>query len=170
MKKYLMTTICMSAIAASASFAYAGFNLGINVGIPAPVYVAPAPPPVYAAPPVDIEEQPDFVAQPGLGFYMAVGTPYDLFYTGNRYYLCRGDIWYASSYYNGPWARVGYRAIPWGLRRYPLARMRHFRDEAYRHRGDGYYGYNHFRPERHGSMDRQAHWGGGDHRGEMMGR
>ncbi len=173
MKKYIITLICALAITASASLANAGFNLGINVGIPAPVYVAPppayAPPPVYAAPPVDIEEEPEFVAQPGSGFYMAVGTPYDLFYAGNRYYLCRGDAWYAASYYNGPWARVGYRGLPWGLRRYPIARMRYFRDEAYRHRGDGYYGYRHFHPERHGGWGRQARWEDGGHHGGMMG-
>ncbi len=150
-------TLCgLLIIAASASVARAGFNLGINIGIPAPVY---APPPVYAAPPVAIDEQPDFVAQPGLGFYMAVGTPYDLFYAANRYYLCSGDVWYAAPYYNGPWAQVGYRGVPWGLRRYPLARLRYFRNEAYRHHDDGYYGYRHFRPERHAY---------GGHRGGMM--
>ncbi len=143
MRKHLVILAGLLAVAASASLAHAsnvGFN--INVGIPAPV---------IAAPPVEVVEPPEFVAQPGLGFYVAVGTPYDMFYAGNRYYLCRGDAWYAAPYYNGPWVSVGYRAVPWRLRRYPITRVHSFRDDWARHRGEGHYaGYGHFRPERHG--------------------
>ena len=75
-----------------------------------------------------------------IGFYAAVGT-------ANRYYLFRGNIRYAGPYYNGPWVQVGYRALPWGLRKYPITRNRYIRDEGYRHHDDeGDYQYRHFRP------------------------
>ena len=171
MKKYMITltsVLITGALISTAEAANVGVSLGINLGnIPAPIYAAPAP--VYAAQPVAIEEQPEFVAQPGLGFYMAVGTPYDVFYAGSRYYLCRGNVWYSGSYYNGPWVQVGFGALPWGLRRYPIARLHYFRDEAWRHRDGGYNGYQHFRPERHEGRGRLSRWDGG-HGGGMMGR
>lgn len=121
----LTSVIAVAATASSAHAANVGFNFGLNIGnIPVPV---PVPPPVV------IESPPEFVAQPSMGFYAAVGTPHDLFYASNRYYLCRGNAWYAAPYYNGPWVQVGYRSVPRGLRRYPIARIRHMRDEGYRH-------------------------------------
>lgn len=158
MKKYLVTLMNLFAIAASVSVAHAsnvGFNIGVNLGT--------LPAPVIAAPPVEVAEPPEFVAQPGSGFYVAVGTPYNLFYAGNLYYLCRGGSWYAAPYYNGPWVSVGYRVLPWQLRRYPIARLRYFRDEWGRHNGAEY---GHFRPEMHG-WDRHARWDGGRHGGMM---
>ncbi len=143
----LMIVIAVTALASSALASNVGFSFGINVG----------PPPVYAPQPVVIEEPPQFVAPPALGFYAAVGTPYDLFYAADRYYLCRGNAWYSAPYYNGPWMQVGYRALPWSLRRYPIARIRHMRDEG---GDDGYYGYSHFRPEWNGWRDRHAGWEG----------
>ncbi len=159
MRKHLVILVSLCTVAASVSLAHAGLNIGVNVGIPAPVIAVPAPP-VIAAPPVEVVEPPEFVAQPGLGFYVAVGTPYDIFYAENRYYLCRGDAWYAAPYYNGPWVSVGYRAVPWRLRRYPIARLHSFRDDWGRHRGEGHYaGYGHFRPERHGGGEGRRHGG-----------
>jgi hypothetical protein len=163
-RKYPVTLISIFITAASLSLAHAadvGLNIGINLGnLPVAVTVAP---------PVEVVEPPEFMAQPGLGFYVAVGTPHDLFYADNRYYSCRGDSWYAASNYNGPWVSIGYRTLPWQLRRYPLARLRNFRDEWGRHRGDGSYaGYGHFRPERHGGGDRHARWEDRGH-GGMMG-
>ncbi len=146
----LMIVFAVTTLASSANASNVGFNFGINVGnVPAPV---------YAPQPVVIDEPPEFVAQPALGFYAAVGTPYDLFYAANRYYLCRGNAWYASPYYNGPWVQVGYRTIPWGLRRYPIAKIRYIRDEGYRHHDDDYNDYRQFRPD---WRDRHARWEGG---------
>ncbi len=145
-RKLLVIPLIAIAVAATASLAQAGCNIGIDFDIPAPV---------IAAPPVEVVEPPEFVAQPGAGFYVGVGTPYDIYYAGDRYYLYRGNGWYAASYYDGPWASIGYRAVPWQLRRYPIARLHSFRDDWGRHRGEGYYaGYGHFRPERHGRHGR----------------
>ncbi len=149
----LMIVIAVATLAPRAHASNVGFNFGVNIGnIPAPV---------YAAPPVVIEEPPEFVVQPALGLYAAVGTPYDLFYAANRYYLSRGNGWYTAPYYNGPWVQVSYRELPWGLRRYPIARIRYFRDEGCRHNGDDdNYDYRHFRPEWQDWRDRQARWEG----------
>ncbi len=136
--------------ATSVHASHVNFNVGVNLG-PLPVPAVP----VYAPPPVVIEDQPEFVPLPQTGFYTAVGVPYDLFRVGRRYYLCRNNIWYSSSAYNGPWATVGYRALPWTLRRYPVERIRYWRDEC-RHHGDDSYGYS--RPGREWREDR---WQGG---------
>jgi hypothetical protein len=159
----LMMVFAVTTLATSANASNVGFSFGINIGVPATVY---APPPVvYAPPPVVIDSPPEFVAQPGLGFYAAMGTPYDLFYAANGYYLYRGNMWYAAPNYNGPWVQVGYRTIPWSLRRYPMARIRYMRDEGCRHYyDDDNYGYRHFRPERNDWRDRHARWDGEDPR------
>ena len=147
----LMMVFAVATLATSANASNVGFSFGINVGVPAPV---------YAPPPVVIDSPPEFVAQPGMGFYAAMGTPYDLFYADNGYYLYRANTWYAAPDYNGPWVQVGYRSIPWGLRRYPMARIRYMRDEGFRHYDRDNYGYRHFRPEWSDWRDRHARWNG----------
>ncbi len=152
-------------------FAYAnnvGVSVGINIGnqppaaVPVAVPVAvPAPPPVqpvYVQPPVVIEEPPEFIAPPQLGFYAAVGVPYDLFYVGTRYYLSRGNVWYAAPNYNGPWVTVSYRTLPPGLRKYPYAKIRYYRDSGYRdyrRGGSPYWEKHHFHPEKHWKEQRK---------------
>jgi len=130
-------------------------GVGLNVGLP--WVVAPAPAPVYAYPDtsypdpyetVVAEAAPVFVLPPELGFYVAVGVPYDLFFYNNSYYIYRGNIWYYSSYYNGPWSRMYHSNIPYVFNRYPFERIRHYRDSYYgRYQRYGTWdGYKHFRP------------------------
>lgn len=108
--------------------------------------------PGYDYQPVVIDEPPEFVLPPELGFYVAVGVPYDLFFLNNVYYICRDNIWYSSPYYYGPWSRIYYNNIPYALSRFPFERIRHFRDDYYgRYQRYGAWdGYRHFRPARHG--------------------
>lgn len=149
----LMIVIAVATLAPRAHASNVGFNFGVNIGnIPAPV---------YATPPVVIEEPPEFVAQPALDFYAAVGTPYDLFYAANRYFLCNNNVWYAAPNYDGPWVQVHYRELPWSLRRYPITRLRYFRDEGSRHNSDDdNYDYRRFRPDRHDWQDMHEQWEG----------
>lgn len=148
-----------------------GFNVGpagvgLNIGLPWVV----APDPYYAyqptvieepvaaeAPavidePVAYEEAPEFIMPPELGFYVAVGIPYDLFFYNNFYYVCRGNIWYSAPYYNGPWSRIYYGDIPYVFNRFPFERIHHFRDHYYgRYQRYGAWdGFRHFRPGHHG--------------------
>ncbi|SNB45766.1 hypothetical protein [Geobacter sp. DSM 9736] len=131
-----------------------GFDVNVSVGnrpsAPPPVVIS-QPPVVVSAPPpvVVIEEPPEFIIPPSLGFYVAVGVPYDLFYVSGAYYLYRDNGWYRASYYDGPWMRVKYKHLPPGLRRHKFDRIRAYRDQEvriYEVDRDRYRG-RHFRPE-----------------------
>ena len=58
--------------------AHAGVTVDINIGNPAPVVVAPPPTPRFV-----IREAPLFIFSPALGFYVSVGSPYDIVDIGN---------------------------------------------------------------------------------------
>ncbi|WP_298434242.1 hypothetical protein [Geobacter sp.] len=147
-KKIVATLACLAALAGTAHAGNVDFSLGINLGLPpVPVRIEPAyaPPP----PPVVIAEPPRFILSPRLGFYAAVDTPYDLFYAGNRYYLSRGGRWFGGPSYRGPWTVVEYRALPWEIRRYPVEKIRFWREREYRrYRDDDDHGrWRTFRPD-----------------------
>jgi len=127
--------------------AHAGVNVNINLGepprqvivaTPPPVYVAP-PAPVYVAPPayappvetIQVEDDIQFVYPNQLGFYVAVGVPYDLFYLQDSYFLFRDGRWLRAPSSRGPWIVQRYRELPPGLRRYRLERIREFRAREY---------------------------------------
>ncbi len=121
-----------------------GFNVSINVGNRPPVD------PVYVNPQVAIEAPPEFIMPPALGFYVAVGVPYDMMFISNVYYLHKGDVWYRAPHYNGPWVVVPYKALPPGIRRHRFERIRYYRDEEYRRyrEDEKHYHGRHFRPEK----------------------
>lgn len=155
-----MRKLCVAVLAAallqSASLSYAdSFSFSINVG----------------GPPVVITQPPDFLYPPELGFGVAVGVPYDLFYISGVYYVYRGGGWYRTSdYYGGNWVRVRHRGLPYELRRYRLARIHEFRDRDYRvYREDReHYRGRHFRPDGRGEH-REMRGPGGGERHEMRG-
>ena len=134
------------ALALSASAACAG-NVGVDVNIhlgnqprqvivPAPV----APLPLQV---VSIDQDVHFVYPERLGFFVAVGVPYDLFYLQNSYYLCRDGRWFRAPGSHGPWVAAQYRDLPPGLRRHKLDRIREYRRaeyDVYRHDRDRYEG------------------------------
>jgi hypothetical protein len=116
-----------------------GVDLNIRLGaprqvvVPEPVYVAP-PAPVYYAPPAPamaVEEDVQFVYPEGLGFYVAVGVPYDLFYLNNSYFIVRDGRWLRSSSSRGPWVVQRSRDLPPTLRRNRLERIREYRNREY---------------------------------------
>ena len=148
-----------------AQVAFAGVNVNINLGEPVrPVYVAPPPPvyvapppPVYVAPPayapvetIRVEEDIHFVYPDALGFYVAVGVPYDLFYLQNSYYLYRDGRWLSAPSSRGPWVAQRYRELPPGLRRHRIERMREFRSREYAiyNRDRDHYRGRHFRSDK----------------------
>ncbi len=167
MKKVIASLTFASVLGCPLAYASnVDFSVGINIGnqprAAVPVPVATPAPPVYVPPPVVIDEPPEFISPPELGFYVAVGVPYDIFFVGGRYYLCRGNAWYAAPNYNGPWASVRYKALPPSVRRYPIERVRNFRDAGYRHYrqgGNPYWERHHFHPEKRWKDDRRAERG-----------
>lgn len=162
----LATWSVANAVHAQFSINLPGFGLslpappgvGINIGLP----VVPAAPypyqPVatastypYDYEPLALDAPPDFIAPPELGFYVAVGIPYDLFFFNNLYYLHRDNCWYSSRYYNGPWTGTHYNHVPYALHRYPFERIHHYRDNYYGNyqRYGSWNGQRHFRPGAH---------------------
>jgi hypothetical protein len=121
-----------------------------NVGVGVDVHIGNQPP-------VVIEEPPEFVYPGELGFGVAIGLPYDMFYISGSYYLFRGNVWYRSPYYNGPWGVTKYRSLPPGLRKYKLARIHEFRERehrAFREDREHYRG-RYYRPDKHELKERR---------------
>jgi hypothetical protein len=130
----LAVTLVPVALMFGASTASAG-NVGVDVNIhlgnqPTQVVIPAtvAPPP---APEIAIEEDVHFVYPAPLGFYVAVGVPYDLFYVGNSYYLCRDGRWFRAPGSRGPWVATPHRDLPPRLRRQRLDRIREYRRAEY---------------------------------------
>ena len=88
MKTKLLAALGLgAAIFATSQVAMAGVSVGLSLGVPAPVYVAPAyaaPAPVYAAPPAPpvVAYQPVAVAAPGI----YIGWHGDRYWDGRRWY------------------------------------------------------------------------------------
>ena len=93
-----------------------GLSFNINVGGPAIV----------------VSQPPDFIYPAELGFGVAVGVPYDMFYNNGIYYVFRGGGWYQTSAYGGSWIKVRHRDLPPELRRYNINKIHSFRDREYR--------------------------------------
>ena len=138
--KWQLVTILM--FCASASYAgNVGVDLNIHLGEqprpvivrePEPVY-QPAYQPVYQPPvqQIQVDEDVQFIYPGQLGFYVAVGLPYDLFYVQNSYYLYRDGRWSRASRSQGPWVFVDRRGLPPGLRRHRIERIHQYRDQEY---------------------------------------
>ncbi len=75
---------------------------------------AAAPPQPVAAPPSELylDEALQFIYSPELDSYIAVGSPYDLVYTGGAYFYFYGGRWYRRPYYNGPWVLATGKGVP----------------------------------------------------------
>ncbi len=136
-RKYFMTHFMITALAIPLTLcipsnSHAGdIGVGIHFGIPPqPVFV---PRPVYRRP-VPIfyfDESPEFVYSPFLSFSMAIGSPYDLFYDNNDYYIFHQGYWHRSSHLDGPWRIVDYRSLPPAFHRHKIEQIRRYRDKKY---------------------------------------
>lgn len=103
-------------------------------------------------PPIMISQPPEFLYPSELGFGVAVGVPYDMFYLSGSYFVFRGGGWYRTSSYGGSWIKVRHRELPPELGRYKIAKIHEFRDREYRvyTRDRAHYQGNYFRPGREG--------------------
>jgi len=106
-----LAVFALPVFVATAVPVHAGTNINVNLGIPAPVVVAPQP--VY------VEQPPEMAVIPRSNVYFAPGVSVDLFFYDNRWWNRRGDRWYRASGYNGPWVAVGPRYVPAPVYRVP---------------------------------------------------
>lgn len=119
MKKIvILLAAALSMTAAPALAGDVGFGINLNLGFPFPVTTF-APAPVFVTP-------PDF------GFSVAVGVPYDMVFTGNRYYVNQGDRWYCGPRPNGPWRLIGRQYLPQHIRSRSIDQIRSVRYAGYR--------------------------------------
>jgi hypothetical protein len=145
MNRFFRTMLTVAVVAVSlASAAWGEVKVNVNVGVPGPQIVLPGP--------------PDFIMPPSLGFYVAVGTPYDLYRVNNKYYVFHNNAWYRGAYYNGPWRAVNHQQLPPNLRRHSHDQIRAIRDEEYRHYRDNRDRYKgkHFKPDKAWKEQRKA--------------
>jgi len=105
-----------------------------------------------------ISQPPEFLYPPELGFGVAVGVPYDMFYVSGAYYVFRGGGWYRTPTYGGELRRVWRRDLPRELRGHRIARIHEYRDREYR-------GYSRDRDHYRGKSHRPDGGGRGEHRG-----
>jgi len=131
------------------------FSFNINVG----------------GPPVVLSQPPDFLYPPELGFGVAVGVPYDMYYFDGLYFIYRGGGWFRTSSYGGNWIKVRHRDLPPELRRYKIAQIHQYRDREYRSytKDRDHYRGRYFRPgrpaaEEHREMKGPGHEGRKDMR------
>lgn len=139
MKRYVAIASAVILFQAASMAQAANIGFSINVG----------------GPPIVISQPPDFLYPPELGFGVAVGVPYDMFYLNGVYFVFRGGGWYRTTSYGGEWIRV--RRPPPEFRRYKIAQIHAFRDREYRGyaRDRVHYRGQHFRPEDRGHEERR---------------
>lgn len=95
---------------------------------------------------INVPVMPELVPVPGNPCYYAPQMDANYFFYDGMYWVFRDDNWYASSWYNGPWAAVHPEAVPDFILRIPV---------GYYRRPPTYFGgWAHDAPPRW-----DAHWG-----------
>jgi hypothetical protein len=69
---------------------------------------------------INLPAYPTLVPVPGYPVYYAPGVNGNYFFYDGMYWVFMGDAWYASSWYNGPWAPVDPGAVPLFILRVPV--------------------------------------------------
>lgn len=81
---------------------------------------------------VNVASYPNLVPVPGYPVYYAPGMNSNYFFYDGAYWVYSRDNWYASTWYNGPWNRVGPDAVPLFILRVPV---RYYREPPAYFRG-----------------------------------
>ncbi len=82
-----------------------------------------------------INSAPSFVYLRSQGFSVSVGSPYDIVYYRNYYYINHNGNWYRSSNYRGPWMVILNQRLPYQIRRHRFDDIRRYRDVEARRSG-----------------------------------
>ncbi|NHQ60363.1 BcpO-related WXXGXW repeat protein [Chlorobium sp. BLA1] len=81
-----------------------------------------------------IDSRPNFITLRNRGLSVSLGSPYDIIFYGQRYYINQNGTWYRSSSYRGPWSYIRSSNLPYQIRRYSIDDIRRFRDTENRRR------------------------------------
>src|SRR6185369_14829453 len=73
---------------------------------------------------INLPLYPELVPVPGYPVYYAPGIDGNYFFYDGMYWVYQDDNWYASSWYNGPWAYVDPMAVPLFILRIPVSYYR----------------------------------------------
>src|SRR6476661_10613563 len=93
--------VLLCSITSAAAQVSVGIGLpGVSIGINVPVY-------------------PELVRVPGYPVYYAPRMNSNFFFYDGMYWVYTDDNWYASSWYNGPWALVAPEVVPLFVLRIP---------------------------------------------------
>jgi hypothetical protein len=104
----LWMVVCCSVTSAPAEVSI-GIGIGLpnlSIGINLPLY-------------------PELVPVPGYPVYYAPQVNANYFFYDGMYWVYQNDYWYASSWYNGPWALVAPEVVPVFILRIPVRYYRH---------------------------------------------
>lgn len=69
---------------------------------------------------INVPSYPRLVRVPGYPVYYAPSVQANFFFYDGMYWVYQEDNWYASSWYNGPWAQVAPMVVPVYLLRVPV--------------------------------------------------
>jgi hypothetical protein len=95
-------------IAVSIASAQAQVSVGVGISLPG-VSIG-----------IHLPAYPTLVPVPGYPVYYAPQSSLNYFFYDGLYWVYQGDDWYASSWYNGPWWRVGIEQVPVFILRIPV--------------------------------------------------
>ena len=114
-----------------------------------PPPAAEVKPPPRPEQPITLTQPPEFLFPPALGFGVAVGVPYDMFYVSKAFYFLKTGSWYRSSSYKGPWTLIGLSQVPTELRKQKLSKIRELRNREFAkfYKNKGRYQGKYFRPD-----------------------
>ena len=93
----LLYSVAFSAVQVSIGIGFPNVSIGINL-------------PAY----------PELVPVPGYPVYYAPRLEANFFFYDGMYWVYQDDYWYASSWYNGPWALVDPEVVPFFILRIPV--------------------------------------------------
>jgi hypothetical protein len=99
-------------LVAPAITAQAQVGVSVNIGLP------------HLNIGINLGAMPNLVPVPNCPVYYAPGLNYNFFFYDGMYWVFKDDNWYASSWYNGPWAAVHPEAVPVFLLQVPVAYYR----------------------------------------------
>ena len=136
----------------------AGREAGGEVGVGISINIGP--------PPISVAAPPAVVMVPQSQVYFVPNVSFDVFYHNGSWWSPRGEVWYRSRAYNGPWVIVDRRSVPAPVLRVPhdyrtiYVKEKHIPygqwKKEYRHHEGGEEG-KHGHDEKHGKGHDKGH-------------